>query len=117
MVLLFATHFQISLLAFIGNGMGIMEMMLIGTVAVILFGKRLPEVARSMGKSYNQFRRGLGDLKSEVNMMDYTDPSPSSYASTYDVDKEIEPPRDVPTAPKFEPPFSEPKLVEKPEIT
>ncbi|MEO2021528.1 MAG: twin-arginine translocase TatA/TatE family subunit, partial [Pirellulaceae bacterium] len=32
--------------------MGPMEMMVIGAIAVILFGSKLPEVARSVGKSY-----------------------------------------------------------------
>ena len=84
-------------------GLGMQELIIVGIVAVLLFGKRLPEVARSMGKSYNEFRKGLNDIQTSI---DYTD---TSYAkrttsSTYDsYDDENEP-----TAPKFEPPTSEP---------
>jgi sec-independent protein translocase protein TatA len=40
-------------------------------VAVLLFGNRLPEIARSLGRSVNEFKRGLKDVKenfdSELN--------------------------------------------------
>lgn len=35
------------------------EWFVILVVALLLFGKRLPEVARSMGKSVTEFKRGL----------------------------------------------------------
>jgi sec-independent protein translocase protein TatA len=39
-------------------GMG--EMLVIGVVAVLLFGaNRIPEVARSLGRSVNAFKSGL----------------------------------------------------------
>ena len=83
-------------------------MALVGVVAVLLFGKRLPEVARSLGKSYNEFRRGLTDIQSSF---DYTDTGgaskPSSYSSSSsDYYDDV----DEPTAPKFEPPPSEPQV-------
>jgi sec-independent protein translocase protein TatA len=31
-------------------------------VALLLFGGRLPEVARSLGRSLNEFKRGLNDV-------------------------------------------------------
>lgn len=82
-------------------------MALVGVVAVLLFGKRLPEVARSLGKSYHEFRSGLTDIQSSF---DYTDmggaSKPSSYSSSHsDYDD-----YDEPTAPKFEPPPSEPQI-------
>ena len=46
------------LIGFIG-GMGFMEMALLGMVAVLLFGKNLPDVARKLGGTYQQFRKGL----------------------------------------------------------
>jgi sec-independent protein translocase protein TatA len=39
-----------------------MELAIVGMVAVMLFGKRLPSVARSMGQSLTEFKRGLKDL-------------------------------------------------------
>ena len=37
-------------IAFIGS-LGPAEMLFVGIIALLLFGKKLPEVARSMGKS------------------------------------------------------------------
>jgi sec-independent protein translocase protein TatA len=53
-----------------GFGIGPMELMVVAVVAVVLFGSKLPDVARNMGRSYHQFRQGLNDLKSSIN----TDP-------------------------------------------
>ena len=87
-------------------GLGFQELALVGVVAVLLFGKRLPEVARSLGKSYNEFRRRLSDVHSSFDYMDATRRSkPSSYSSSHsDYDD-----YDEPTAPKFQPPPSEPQ--------
>jgi sec-independent protein translocase protein TatA len=35
-------------------------------VALLLFGGRLPEVARSLGRSLNEFKRGLNEVKDEI---------------------------------------------------
>lgn len=98
--------FQIQQFAIVGfMGMGMQEMMIIGVVAVLLFGKRLPEVAKSLGSSYSQFRKGLNDLQSSIDYSDtYTPPKPQSSSTSYDDYDDY----DEPTAPKFEPPPSEP---------
>ena len=48
------------------GGIGFSEMLVIGVVAVLLFGSKLPEVARNLGASYNQFRKGLSDIQSSI---------------------------------------------------
>lgn len=48
------------------GGIGYAEMILIAGVAVLLFGSKLPEVARSVGQSYTQFRKGLNDIQTSV---------------------------------------------------
>ncbi len=45
-------------LAFLG-GIGPMELGLIALIALLLFGRRLPEVMRGLGLGVRQFRRGL----------------------------------------------------------
>ena len=45
---------------------GITEMIVLGVVAVLLFGSRLPEVAKNLGKTYTEFRRGLTNLQSTI---------------------------------------------------
>ncbi len=52
-------------LAFIA-GLGIWEILVILVVALIVFGPRLPEVAKSLGKGYMEFRKGLRSLESEL---------------------------------------------------
>ncbi|MEQ8848042.1 twin-arginine translocase TatA/TatE family subunit [Botrimarina sp.] len=48
-------------------GLSPIQLLICGIVAVLLFGSRLPNVARSLGKSLTEFRRGLSDLQSEFN--------------------------------------------------
>ena len=45
------------------GGIGMNEMVIIGIVAVVLFGKQLPSVARSLGGSYREFKKGLTDFQ------------------------------------------------------
>jgi sec-independent protein translocase protein TatA len=47
-------------------GLSPMELMIIGVVAVLLFGSRLPGVARSLGKSMTEFKKGLNGLEEDV---------------------------------------------------
>jgi len=93
------------------------ELIIIGVVAVLLFGKRLPEVAKSLGKSYSEFRRGLSDIQSHMDVTSdvYSSTSSgSSYSdesSSYDEYDDY----DEATAPKFEPPPAEPQEEPAPE--
>jgi sec-independent protein translocase protein TatA len=53
-------------LAFIQN-LGAGEWLIILALALLLFGsKRLPELARSLGKSVNELKRGLADTQSNI---------------------------------------------------
>ena len=46
--------------------LGIPEMIVIGIVALLLFGKRLPEVARSLGKGVVEFKKGMNGIDDEA---------------------------------------------------
>lgn len=52
------------------SGIGIWEILVVLLVALIIFGPRLPEVARSVGKGYLEFRRGLRSLENEIEFAD-----------------------------------------------
>jgi sec-independent protein translocase protein TatA len=43
-----------------------MEMMIIMGIAVLMFGKRLPEVGRSLGKGIVEFKKGLRGVEDEL---------------------------------------------------
>lgn len=48
---------------------GPMELLVIAALALIVFGPaRLPEIAKSIGKAVNEFRRQASDLKSEFDL-------------------------------------------------
>ena len=58
---------------------GPMEMIIIGIVAVLLFGKRLPEVGRSLGRGLVEFKKGVrgieDDMDDDASDSDRVDPS------------------------------------------
>jgi sec-independent protein translocase protein TatA len=42
------------------------EWIVILIVALLIFGKKLPDVARGLGKSLTQFKKGLHEVEDEV---------------------------------------------------
>ena len=46
---------------------GPMEWVIIAIVALLLFGRRLPEVGKSMGKGIMEFKKGLREAQDEIN--------------------------------------------------
>ena len=41
--------------------------LIVGLVALLLFGKRLPEVGRSLGRGIAEFKKGLHDVQDEMS--------------------------------------------------
>ncbi len=85
------------LLAFFSPGP--MEMIIIGIIAVLLFGKRLPEVGKSLGRGIVEFKKGIRGVED-----DFDSASSGSSASYNDYED-----REEATAPKFEPPTEAPQ--------
>jgi len=55
-----------SLFAFFGMP-GHFEMLIILGIALLLFGNRLPSLARSFGKSIVEFKKGVQGIEEEMN--------------------------------------------------
>jgi len=88
----------------IGIGsMGLGEMALIAVVAVVLFGGRLPEVARTFGGYYSQFRKSLADIqnsiKTDLDVSQELNAPPRILHEDLDIDED--------PAPSFDPPPEE----------
>ena len=95
-------------------GLGVFELLIVGLIAVLLFGERLPEVAKSMGNSYNQFRKGLSEIQREMDRATHDVKSSvrsTTKALTYNPNDYEEP-----TGPKFELPQA-PSATEKPTMS
>jgi TatA/E family protein of Tat protein translocase len=44
-------------------GIGPQELLIVAVIALLLFGKRLPEVARSLGKGIVEFKKGINGVE------------------------------------------------------
>jgi sec-independent protein translocase protein TatA len=56
-----------TLLAFGPFGLGGMEFVILLIIGILLFGRKLPEVGRSLGKGIVEFKKGLKGLEDEVD--------------------------------------------------
>lgn len=75
---------------------GPMEWIIIGVIAILLFGKNLPNVARSLGKSMVEFKKGVKGLEDDLE----------GSMTRHDAPAALEPPRPpqrvTTNVPKFE---------------
>src|SRR5947208_710523 len=84
-----------SLFAFFN--LGAQEMIILLIIGVLLFGRKLPEVGRYLGKGIVEFKKGMKGLEDDVE---------SSSAASQQISAPVEPPRPPQkigtSAPKFE---------------
>lgn len=77
-------------------GLGGQEILLLVVLGVLLFGRKLPEVGRSLGKTFVEFKKGVRGLEEEVE----------STTSTSQIEAAPEAPRPpqrvTASAPKFD---------------
>jgi sec-independent protein translocase protein TatA len=76
-----------------------MELMVLLGVAVLLFGKRLPEVGRSLGRGIIEFKKGIRGVEDEFRSA--TDVVHGRSMPPYQPAESVEP-----SVPKFESPQS-----------
>ena len=56
------------------------ELIVIMVVALLLFGKRLPEVARSLGKGVVEFKKGLKGVEDDLDQSSYQASKQNNYS-------------------------------------
>ena len=91
-------------------GIGPQEMVIIAIFGVLLFGKRLPEVGKSLGKGIAQFKQGMSGVEDELRSIgrearSNKPASTPSYNAAPAVSNDLAP---DPAVPKFEPPTAAP---------
>lgn len=72
---------------------GLPEWIIIGAIGLLLFGKRLPEVGRSLGKGIVEFKKGLKGIEDEIDTASSRPQEPAQPS----------PPAAQPAAYKFDP--------------
>ena len=63
-------------------GLGPLEVVLIGAIAVMLYGKRLPEVGKSVGQSLGELRKQMATFKREMDISSHIDAAAGSTRRT-----------------------------------
>ena len=48
-------------------GIGPMEMLIVGGIALLLFGNRLPSVMRSLGRGIVEFKKGVQGIEDDID--------------------------------------------------
>lgn len=83
-------------------GLGWGELIVIGIIAVLLFGRKLPDMAKYLGKSVIEFKKGMHGL--EGGLDDIANPGATAGAAPMSAPAEaVRPPQRVaPAAPKFD---------------
>jgi sec-independent protein translocase protein TatA len=80
--------------------LGTQEILVLLVLGVLLFGRRLPEVGRYLGKGIVEFKKGMKGLEDEVDTHGTASSRPQEPAPALDQPR---PPQRVPTSvPKFE---------------
>jgi sec-independent protein translocase protein TatA len=72
-------------------------------LGVILFGRRLPEIGRSLGKTIVEFKKGVSGLEDDLDLAVKPNATPVPHQQPSAPTEPVRPPQRVAaTAPKFE---------------
>lgn len=86
-------------------GLGYTEMLLFGVIALMLFGAKLPEVARSLGGTYRELKKNVNEFQREFQGLERLDAPPPVSRPNYQADEPT--PESSTKAPKFVPPTAD----------
>jgi sec-independent protein translocase protein TatA len=76
---------------------GVTEWIIIGAFGLLIFGKRLPEVGRSLGKGIVEFKKGLKGIEDDIEVAS-NQPSRQQYKFDPMTGKPIDPNATPPSA-------------------
>jgi sec-independent protein translocase protein TatA len=77
-------------------GLGTQEMLVLLVIGVLLFGRKLPEVGRYLGKGIVEFKKGIKGLEDDIDTQASARPEPPA------LEQPRPPQRVMTSAPKFE---------------
>ncbi len=81
-------------------GLGVMEIVLILIVALVIVGpEKLPELAKTIAKAFNEFKRTTNDIKRTIDWSGEPAPPESSARKSDEVEGEGEPEAEVTNEP------------------
>jgi sec-independent protein translocase protein TatA len=79
------------------------QLLIVLIVGVLIFGRRLPEVGRYLGKGITEFRKGMQGLEDNIDIGGTQAPAPQMQQQPQMTQEQIRAPQRVQaTAPKFE---------------
>ncbi len=81
-------------------GLGMWEIAVLGVIAVLLFGRKLPDMAKYLGKSVVEFKKGMHGLESGFD--DVANPTAATQPTAAPAEAIRPPQRVAPAAPKFD---------------
>ena len=58
------------------------EVLIIGFVALLIFGNRLPSVMKSLGKSLTEFKKGVAGIEDDIDSAVTADKKPTATTTT-----------------------------------
>ncbi|MFH1747209.1 MAG: twin-arginine translocase TatA/TatE family subunit [Planctomycetota bacterium] len=94
------------------QGLSPWHLLLVAAIALLFYGNRLPEVARSLGRAVNEFKRGLKDVEGDISRDDEDDAPPKKLQPPTPK-KHLEEPANEHTAPPVNEAEKEPRPEEQ----
>jgi sec-independent protein translocase protein TatA len=70
---------------------GVTEWIIIAAFGLLIFGKRLPEVGRSLGKGIVEFKKGLKGIEDDVEQASSATPAPKQFKYDPETGKPLQP--------------------------
>src|SRR5438045_4545969 len=80
---------------------GLTEWIVIAALGLLIFGKRLPEVGRSLGKGIVEFKKGIKGVEDDIEQVDTTHRLSDQTPSTPGVEHKFDPYTGKPIKPQY----------------